>query len=350
VTVITNDLRARLGLLARDVRQGCFNGTQDFGVWTTVASTTDPSDSSAARNRGVAAIHLVAANEGFAFHLESSAITRIVDFQWLLQPKTLNDSGQPDPSGNLHLTSYDIAYFDGSAPIVRTSFHGDYDGPFSDTGFTAYVDDELSLFYGTVQCDSTLGVDVDTTIDSVLNAIFNIAEDPTTSFSQIVSSGPGCLFSSFLPIQILIPGTTTKEAFTYTRVTADGTGLTAAGTRGVVPRQPSVTISGPAPLKVEVGDPLAGEYHATTRDLRPPLSVTWSSVSAAPASGVDATVVWNIPSLDQDGESATRNLTVNVTDADGAHVQALRIVKIEVLLGADISPLCRAKPYLPQCQ
>jgi hypothetical protein len=38
----------------------------------------------------------------------------------------------------------------------------------------------------------------------------DIAEDRMT-FSQIVSSGPGCLFSSFLPIQILVPGTTTDR-------------------------------------------------------------------------------------------------------------------------------------------
>jgi hypothetical protein len=140
--------------------------------------------------------------------------------------------------------------------------------------------------------------------------------------------------------------------FTYTRVNSyQSSGLSFGGTWEITPRQAWVDVQGPVSLLAEPGSLFSGLFKAYPHDMRPPFTVTWTSLNATPVSGtMQPTITWSLPNLAV-GSQAQRMLTATVTDADGVTKSGLQGVVLKRVVDADpISPMCKAKPWLPQCQ
>ena len=344
---------------APDVQTQCSGNTQTFAVWAEPPTGYGAWDTSSARLAAFPLIQLLQPSESFAFSVSHDGIERLLDVAWRDIPKHMNDAGQADPNGKVHLDFFSSAYSnatngDPSVKQVVTSIDGWYDGPLSDDDFTILITDTLHLQNGLVLCDTNVDVDVAITLDTVLNAIFNIVGSPTSFLPPVVSQGPACRFAALLPPQVLIPGVPLKIVFTYTRLDVNAGGITAAGSLSQpVKRSPAVSITGPNLLKVELGDPVEGVYRAITTDLRPPLKVVqWSSPDATVVFGsTPATIQWNIP-VPAVNQQVTRLLSVSVTDADNVPASTSKLVTIKKVANSDQPDVCSkpGKQDLPQCK
>ena len=120
----------------------------------------------------------------------------------------------------------------------------------------------------------------------------------------------------------------------------------------VIPRSPEVTITGPSQISVvENTTSLTRNYSFSTQDLRPPLQIAWTGDgSALSPVGETTSFRFNLAGA-QAGEALTRRVAVRVTDADSLAGSAELIVRIYLTPEDDgFPPVCRHKPWLPQCQ
>jgi hypothetical protein len=119
-------------------------------------------------------------------------------------------------------------------------------------------------------------------------------------------------------------------------------------------RAGSLTVNGPTLLKAEANQPFSGTWSLIALDLRPPLTVSWTAIGAAPVSGqnlMSASMTWSLPTLTS-GQKTSRNLVVTVTDADGVTAQRLKTITLSRVTddGGGVNPICKSKPWSPQCQ
>jgi hypothetical protein len=335
-----------------DVRASCVNGKQLFGAWLYQPGSYGVGDTATARNVGLSQQNVIGGSETFGFQFRSDGIRRLVSIRMADQPLTLDDDGNPDPSGDVHLNGnfaleYTNSDYYGRA-VVDLGLDGWYDGLFSNTDFTLHIYDFLTVNqYGSINCDTaTWAAPTETTVDTILASLTGGAGG---SLGDIIDAGPGCKIAQMVPRSILVPGSNLKAVFNYTRISAyDGSGLTLAGMWSVKQRQASVTFYGPFSLEQEPNLPFSGTYTAQASDLRPPLSFSWTSLNATPVSGTNhPTMVWNLPNLAV-GQSVQRNLALTVTDADGLKALAVRPIHLtRVQVVDDTDPVCKAKPW--QC-
>jgi hypothetical protein len=144
---------------------------------------------------------------------------------------------------------------------VTTTLRGYYSGPFANTGFELDIHDTLGIDSNKfLTCKTTTALDMETTVDTVLNDIFHAAFIHGDDFARLIGQGPACYAVESLPKQWLLPGKVgenlgLKQVFRWTRFKVDNSGLHLGGTHSTEARVPAVTIKGPDPLKVELGDP-----------------------------------------------------------------------------------------------
>jgi hypothetical protein len=241
-----------------------------------------------------------------------------------------------------------------SGPSVDLGIDGFY-SYIQDTAFTLHiVDFPRTTTYGALQCDTFLLAETtETTIDTILATLMGGAGDlPPT----LALAGPACRVADFLPTQVPVPGTLAKIELTYSRASADGIGgLTFAGALELGGRQPWVSIDGPSEVQVHGEQSVTESYLGLGNDLRPPVTVTWTSPDAIAISGADTvrpTVTWSVAGLAVN-EWVERSIQLTAVDADGVTATAVQSVIIRRLPtdpGGGGNPVCRQKPWLPMCQ
>ncbi len=343
-----------------DVRTACVNGTQRVGIW--LRPFVNDQDNQA-RNRGLQRLNIIGAGETLAFFINSALIRRQALDGWNAAPKRLNGDGDPDSNGPIHLTGFSLSFE--SPNRVVTRIDGFDERPWPDVDFQITITETLSLSGGQVHCDSQRDLNVDTSWLNFLTGLFLIVLPPLgivflveriivgSADAPDTDAGAGCGAAALIPQEILIPGGQ-KVVTSYSRLEVSGGGIFAGGTFAVIPRSPEVTIVGPIQISVVEGTAsLIRSYSLRTEDLRPPLQIAWSGDGSALRPTEETTGFrFNLTGA-QVGQVLTRRVAVRVTDADSLTGSAELIVRIHVTPEPEddgFPPVCRIKPWLPQCQ
>src|SRR6266567_3028737 len=341
-----------------DVLSACVNGTQRIGIWLRPFVSDQDNQ---ARDRGLQRLNIIGASETLAFFINSALIRRQALDAWNAAPKRLNGDGNPDSNGPIHLTGFSLSFE--SPNRVVTRIDGFDERPWPDVDFHLTITDTLSLSGGQVHCNSQRDLDVDTSWLNFLTGLFLIVLPPLGVVFLVeriivgsvdapdLNAGPGCSAAAQIPHEILIPGGQ-KVVASYSRLEVSEGGIFAGGTFMVIPRSPEVTITGPSQISVvENTTSLTRNYSFSTQDLRPPLQIAWTGDgSALSLAGETTSFRFNLAGA-QAGEALTRRVAVRVTDADSLAGSAELIVRIYLTPEDDgFPPVCRNKPWLPQCQ
>lgn len=341
-----------------DVRTACVNGTQRIGVW--LRPFVNELDNQA-RNRGLQRLSIIGAGETLTFFVNAALIRRQALAGWNAAPKRLNGDGQPDPDGPIHLTGFSVSFESPNRVVTRVD--GFDERPWPDVDFRLTTTDTLTLSGGQVQCDSQRDLDVDTSWLNFLTGLFLIVLPPLGIVFLVeriiigsvdapeTNAGAGCGAAAMIPREILIPGGQ-KVVASYSRLEVSGGGIFAGGSFVVIPRSPEVTITGPSQLSVVEGTAsLTRTYALRMEDLRPPLRIAWSGEGTALSPSAERTSFrFNLAGAPV-GQVVTRRVAARVTDADGLVGTAELIVRIHVTPeDEEFPPICRVKPWLPQCQ
>lgn len=363
-TGIVNAVRDALAPNA-DVRTICLNGTQRIGIW--LLQSTSGADNQA-RNRGLERLNTLRSGETFAFFVNSALVRRQATAAWNSAPKRLNGNGQPDSNGPIHLTSFSISFQGPNRVVTRVG--GFDERPWPDVDFTITTTDTLSISVGQIQCESVPDLDVDTSWLNALTVLFvalgtilsPVLLLPAAVFVTeliIISSvdtpdadaGAGCAAAALLPREILIPEGL-KVVCIYNRVEVSTGGIFAGGSYLVIPRAPSVAINGQRQIATEPTAQITRTYAAAQQDdLRPPLRYAWTADgTVATPTRTSTTVRLNVAGAGP-GDVRTRRVALRVTDTDNLTASAETTVNIHVIeIEEDTPPVCRVKPWLPQCQ
>ncbi len=295
------------------------------------------------------------------FFVNATLIRRQALDGWNAAPKVLNGSGAPDPDGPTHLTGFSLSFESPNRVVTRVD--GFDERPWPDVPFRLTTTDTLSLSGGQVQCNSERDLDVDTSWLNFLTGLFLIVLPPLGVVFLIqriiiasidtpdANAGAGCGAAALIPREILIPEGQ-KLVASYSRMEVSSGGIFAGGSFVVIPRSPEVTITGPSQISVVEGTAsLTRSYSLRTEDLRPPLQIAWSGNGFALSPNAETTGFrFNLAGA-QVGQVLTPRVAVRVTDADGLVGSAELIVRIHVTPeDEDFPPVCRVKPWLPQCQ
>jgi hypothetical protein len=344
-----------------EVRHACVGGKSTFGAWLQPIGSYGLTDTATARNVGLSRVNLVGNLDPikleFAFQFRPIGIARLVAIRWRDQPLRVNDDGDADPNGRIHLDGYNV-FFDNDSDyygrrIVDLAISGSYDY-IQSTDFTLHVYDFLTLSaLGQPQCETSARADAtETTVDTVLGSLTGGAGGP---MDDVVGEGPGCKIAKRLPRTVLVArpkdstDTPKKIVFTYTRINSYQTsGLIFGGTFEVLDRQPYVAVQGPVSILAEPNQSFRGTFTAYPTDLRGPYTVSWTSLGATPITGssAHATITWSLPTL-AIGSQAPRMLSVKVTDADGLRATGYKSVILKRVLDSEpVSTTCVAKPWL----
>ncbi len=349
-----------------DVRAACLEGTERIGIWLRpLPSEAD----SQARDQGLERLGVIRSGESLAVFINSALIRRSAQENWNATPKRLDGNGRPDSNGPIHLTGMSISFQSPNRVVTRVS--GFDERPWPDVDFELVVTETLSISGGEVQCQSESDLDVDTTWLHVLTGLF-------TGLGALVSpwfflgaaifvvqniiiagvdapdtgTGAGCGAAQLVPREIMFEGDQ-KAVFDYDRVNISSGGIFAGGLYMVIDREPEVLVSGPRQLSVDFrANSVRRVYGIQPDDLRGALRVRWT------ADGTVANPTSRSTAIDFDlseagpGSVQTRRVEVNVTDEDNLVAVNEALVRIHVtdLLEEDLPPVCRVKPWLPQCQ
>ncbi len=349
-----------------DVRAACSEGTERIGIWFRPSPSEDDSQ---ARVRGLERLGVIRSGESLAVFINSALIRRSAQDNWNATPKRLDGNGRPDPDGPVHLTGMSISFQGPDRVVTRVS--GFDERPWPDVDFELVITETLSVSGGEVQCHSESDLDVDTTWLHVLTGLF-------TGLGALVSpwfflgaaifvvqniiiagvdapdtgTGAGCGAAQLIPREIMFEGNQ-KAVFVYNRVNVSAGGIFAGGLYMVIDREPEVLISGPRQLSVDFRtNSVRRVYSIRPDDLRGALRIGWT----ADGTVVNPTSRSTVIEFDLDeaapGSVQTRRVEVSVTDEDDLVAVDEAFVRIHVtdLLEEGLPPICRVKPWLPQCR
>ncbi|MEP6879987.1 MAG: hypothetical protein ABI865_14195 [Nitrosospira sp.] len=355
---IVNAVRQAIGPNA-DVRIACVNQTQRIGVWLRpfVSAQDDQ-----ARNRGLDRLNVLGTGETLTFFINSALIRRQALDGWNAAPKRLNGDGNPDANGPIHLTGFSLSFEGPNRVVARID--GFDERPWPDVDFRLTITNTLSPSGGQIQCDGTRDLDVDTSWLNFLTGLFLIALPPLgivflvqrIIIANVEGSEAGACVglgaAGMIPQEILIPGGQ-KVVISYSRLEVSPGGIFAGGSFVVIPRSPEVAISGPSQISaVEGTASVSRTFSLQPADLRPPLRIAWGGDGSVGTPGGETTSFrFNLAGAEV-GQVFTRRVTVRVTDADDLVGSAERLVQIHITPEDDdgLPPICRTRPWLPQCQ
>jgi hypothetical protein len=342
-----------------DVRALCQNQSERIGLW--FRPVVNPDDN-AARDRGLQRLNLLQVGETVVFFINSSLIYRTAFDAWNQQPRRLNGDGNPDPNGPIHLTSFSVSFESPNRVVTRIG--GFDERPWPDVDFTVAITDTLALSAGGVRCDSVTTLDADTSWLNFLTGLFLIVFPPLGAVFLVeriivgaadapeLGAGPGCSAAAMIFGEIMIPRGL-KVVLSYQRLNVGTGGIFAGGSFAIVPRTPEVFLNGPTQISVPEGtSSVVRTYGVRTEDLRGSLHIVWSGDGVALHQGAPTTAIrFNLGSTSP-GQVVTQRVAVRVTDVDGLAAEAALIVSVHVVPqdDDDFPPVCKHKPWLPQCQ
>jgi hypothetical protein len=248
---------------------------------------------------------------------------------------------------------------------VVTRIGGFDERPWPDVDFELTTTDTLSVSGGQVHCESQRNLDVDTSWLNFLTGFFLLVLPPLgivflveriivgSADAPDADAGAGCSAAALIPREILIPFGQ-KVVTSYSRVEVFAGGIVAGGSFMVIARTPEVRVSGLAQISVQEGTAsVTRRYSLFTEDLRPPLQIHWSGEGFAQSPSAESTNFrFNLAGA-QVGQILTRRVAAQVTDVDGLVGSGETIVRIHITPADDddgFPPICRNKPWLPQCQ
>jgi hypothetical protein len=235
--------------------------------------------------------------------------------------------------------------------------------PWPDVDFRLSIADTLTVSGGSVQCATVRDLDADTSWLNVLTGVFLLLLPPLGIFFLVENilvrnadapssgSGAGCSAAQLIPDEILIPGGQKVVAF-YNRVGVSAGGIFAGGTAAPVARTPAVSIQGPTQRSVEAGQNVSATYRVRTDDLLAPLQITWSGEGTPVPQGGETTSMRFSTAGAQGNQVLTKQVAVRVTDRDGLTARGETLLRLHITDpdDGDLPPICRKKPWLPQCQ
>ena len=333
-----------------EVRHSCVNGKSTWGGWLRPVGGYGAHGHGDGRNVGLSQVNTLAAGE--ASRSTSSRSASPVWSDSLERPAArLDDDGNADPAATSISRLRPVLPERG---LLRAADRRSHDHRLvrrhQNTDIAIDIDDFLTVSqYGQLNCETYAWVHHRATIDTILASLTGGAGG---SLGDVLGQGPGCQIANRLPRTVLVPQSAIKAVFTYTRVNSfPSTGLTAGGTWALVNRQPWVDVQGPFSLLAEPGEVFAGAFTVYPHDLRAPFTISWSSLNATPVPNAShPTIVWSLPNLAL-GSQTQRTLSATVIDADGNSATGYQTVILKRVADSDpISPLCKAKPWLDQCQ
>jgi hypothetical protein len=165
------------------------------------------------------------------------------------------------------------------------------------------------------------------------------------------AGGAGCAAARSFPRVVPLKGGM-KIQFFYTGIRVTDGGLFGGGDSLLVARQAKVFIRGPEQVSVDKSEAsVAVDFLAATQDMRGKRQFTWSGDGAV-ISQNDAKASIQF-ALSRSGQQriVSKTVSVLVKDEDGLTATDSFTIKIfRVTPKPEISPLCRAKPWLDQCK
>jgi hypothetical protein len=321
-----------------EVLTECIGGRQRVGIWTTHLTPAGEQD----RQLGLPEIKILSADEranpeGFAFRVSADLIDRAAADAWNKIPKRMNsDSQAPDPHGDVVLHDYRIDYIAPDRVKMTVTATKLITDPAPDVDLTIVRNDTLTVTDSKLRChsDSKTSSDRSWLWAFVIPLglvyplpIFQVAfsDDPKPGHD----SGPGCAAAALFPSQVLIPNTNFKLVFAYQRVVVNAEGITAGGGMRTLGRDPVVSIEGPSDLNVIRGQAsVSARFTIRAREVRAPLSVTWSGAQFEHPHGISTDATFFIDEKLHLQEQ--RTLTVTVIDADHNTVKGTHRLTIHI--------------------
>ncbi|MFL6646774.1 MAG: hypothetical protein ACJ8KO_02325, partial [Sulfurifustaceae bacterium] len=384
---------SRFELPDPDVRVRCENGNIFIRIW---GNRVQPDSCSELARKRAQVPDLVEGGLGLGLFVNSSLIRRLAHDAFQKAPKRFGASGYPDPNGPLHLTGLSLVF---KAPnIIETYISGYDERPWPDVYFTKTLIDHLQAFQMCTTEDKTDYSVVSQIVAALVLGVFSVALPillPVTAFVLFgdidaainqpdaeLQGGAGCRLLQTLPVEIPLPQTggilpplpigsmarrsaarvrvpngirpkKQKLVLTYGQPAVNDGGLFVKALVERQDRVPSAHVTGPTTLSVySTAAETFGNYIAYADDFFGNLTYRWSAgpnvVIHSPAQ--QGTKISFRRGNAQPGSSFERTFSVRVTDQEGSSVTVSRTVLIYVSEPDELPPICRAKPWLPQCQ
>jgi hypothetical protein len=328
------------------------------------------------RMKGLRSVDLLFEDQGdlFGIMITKSLVIRTMSGAWNNMPKRLNHAGLADPSGPVHLTGLEIRFEE--PDTVKLIIRGHDTSAFPDVSFKVTYTDTFSINNSSmvlVESDSEFVADTDWHV--VLGVLFLLIPLPLGNFiaaaflgqayyastldaPDIGTSLGATLAAGFLRDHILLPPDDAFETglrlnLSYTRMNVVNAGIFTGGTYLPTPREPALAITGPLQIAADSNAASVSKpFSFQTTDLRNANSVQWSGdASFSNASANRVVVTFDLTGV-PDNVVVMRDVSVQVTDSDG--VSATGTVSVEIHRSnfgePRIPPICRVKPWLPQCR
>jgi hypothetical protein len=317
-------------------------------------------------------------------------ITKLAQQAFQGMIKDLDGSGNFNPSGPIHLTALQVSFpsaDQGETNSLKTYVNGFDDQTWPSIHFTTTLTDTLGVNYdtdpvcGERQCTTATHTNYSTNVDilsdivlalltvafpvllgQLIIAAFNIPSGPNQT------GGVGCALYDLLPPDIplpfrrptfearLSPSSTAGSALPrrqkihlcYLNPRFDYRGFLVSANQSVQDRTPTAQIDGPDRLVIDAnGSSAFGHYSGEAADFFGDLSYAWSGGASSPNAA--ATIITFSRGQHNPGDTFEITLTVRVTDVEGSSATAS--LTVTIFVNPDpISSLCKAKPWLKQCQ
>lgn len=372
-----------------DVRVRCTAGKIYISIW---GNRVQP-DSCSEQARQRAQIPDLVAGGNFGLFINSSLIRRLADESFQAGPRRLSANGAPSSSGPIHLTGLSVAFK--SPHTIETYVTGYDDRPWPDVYFTTTLTDELESLLGCTSTSDTessiaaqifsflwlvaLSVGIPLLIPVAGFVLFGDLDAALNQPDAGSEGGVGRRLLQTLPTEIPLPQSggvappmammgavaarvrlpdigieveRKKLVIAYAQPTVDDRGLFVGALAGKQDRIPAAHVNGPSSLSVATGAAQTfGYYTAIAQDFFGKLVYTWSAGANATIhnQGQRSTKITFKRGTTAPGSSFQRIVKVTVTDPEGSTATAAHDVSIFVNDSPDMSPLCMAKPWLPQC-
>jgi len=347
-----------------EARATCANRATTIGIWLERALTSEEAD---ARERSLQRFALLTGDETVAILITLRALRAFAQAGFDRMPRRLSEDGTPSSDGPIHLERISIDLLPPNAIVTR--IEGFDDRPWPDTDFTATITDSIVRVLRSVpclneqssdlrglQCDSSQDVDVDTA-DTALALFLGIVTLPfgiyfLEEFARAAGGGDGdgdgdsgavgCALARLLQRPIQRPGRALIGSLLhidFERANVTSAGFLFGGKLTPCQRFPRVTIDGPRSFAISTERAsVSGIYRARTANTYGELSYRWTATHARVHSPTARTSEITFHVNAPETELTEAEVTLTVTDGDGAFAPVTSTVRI------NLTPISPGRP------